>query len=88
MKIDSTDNDGELLLDPTNVEQAHVADIDAHAGSSRVPVLLCGPLLHRLGEAFIPDLGGCRIGERPINYHSTCCGSSAPTCRSGRRACG
>jgi UDP-N-acetylglucosamine 1-carboxyvinyltransferase len=69
VKIDSTDRDGELLLDPTNVEQAHVADIDAHAGSSRVPVLLCGPLLHRLGEAFIPDLGGCRIGERPINYH-------------------
>lgn len=67
--IDSTDRDGELLLDPTRVEQAHVADIDAHAGSSRVPVLLCGPLLHRLGEAFIPDLGGCRIGERPINYH-------------------
>jgi UDP-N-acetylglucosamine 1-carboxyvinyltransferase len=61
VKIDSTDRDGELLLDPTNVEQAHVADIDAHAGSSRVPVLL--------GEAFIPDLGGCRIGERPINYH-------------------
>ncbi len=67
--IDSTDRDGELWLDPTDVEQAHVADIDAHAGSSRVPVLLCGPLLHRLGEAFIPDLGGCRIGERPINYH-------------------
>jgi UDP-N-acetylglucosamine 1-carboxyvinyltransferase len=69
VRIDSTDRDGELVLDPTNVEQAHVADIDAHAGSSRVPVLLCGPLLHRLGEAFIPDLGGCRIGERPINYH-------------------
>ena len=67
--IDSTDRDGELVLDPTNVEQAHIADIDTHAGSSRVPVLLCGPLLHRLGEAFIPDLGGCRIGERPINYH-------------------
>jgi UDP-N-acetylglucosamine 1-carboxyvinyltransferase len=61
--------DGELTLDPRNVEQAHVADIDAHAGSSRIPILLCGPLLHRLGEAFIPDLGGCRIGERPINYH-------------------
>ena len=44
-------------------------NIDTHAGSSRVPVLLCGPLLHRLGEAFIPDLRGCRIGERPINYH-------------------
>jgi UDP-N-acetylglucosamine 1-carboxyvinyltransferase len=46
-----------------------VADIDTLAGSSRIPILFCGPLLHRLGEAFIPDLGGCRIGDRPINYH-------------------
>lgn len=61
--------DGELLLDPSNVESAHVADIDAHAGASRIPILFCGPLLHRLGEASIPDLGGCRIGDRPINYH-------------------
>lgn len=60
---------GVLKLDPSNVESAHVADIDAHAGSSRIPILFCGPLLHRLGEAFIPDLGGCRIGDRPINYH-------------------
>ncbi len=58
-----------LELDPANVERAHVADIDALAGSSRIPILFCGPLLHRLGEAFIPDLGGCRIGDRPINYH-------------------
>ncbi|MFP5335268.1 MAG: UDP-N-acetylglucosamine 1-carboxyvinyltransferase [Actinomycetes bacterium] len=63
------DEDGELVLDPSNVEQAHVADIDAHAGASRIPVLFCGPLVHRLGEAHIPDLGGCRIGDRPINYH-------------------
>lgn len=62
-------DDGTLTLDPRNVEHAHVADIDAHAGSSRIPILFCGPLLHRLGEAFIPDLGGCRIGDRPINYH-------------------
>ncbi len=60
---------GILDLDPSNVESAHMADIDAHAGSSRIPILFCGPLLHRLGEAFIPDLGGCRIGDRPINYH-------------------
>jgi len=63
------DQAGTLHLDPSNVESAHVADIDAHAGSSRIPILFCGPLLHRLGEAFIPDLGGCRIGDRPINYH-------------------
>ena len=61
--------DGELVLDPSNVEVAHVSDIDAHAGSSRIPILFCGPLVHRLGEAFIPDLGGCVIGDRPINYH-------------------
>lgn len=60
---------GELVLDPSGVAQAHMADIDAHAGSSRIPILFCGPLLHRLGEAFIPDLGGCRIGDRPIDYH-------------------
>ena len=60
---------GVLRMDSTAVDSAHVADIDAHAGSSRIPILLCGPLLHRLGEAFIPDLGGCHIGDRPINYH-------------------
>jgi UDP-N-acetylglucosamine 1-carboxyvinyltransferase len=60
---------GELLLDPSNVEKAHFAQIDALAGSSRIPILFCGPLLHRLGEALIPDLGGCRIGDRPIDFH-------------------
>jgi UDP-N-acetylglucosamine 1-carboxyvinyltransferase len=60
---------GVIRLDPRNVETAHKADIDTHAGSSRIPILLCGPLVHRLGEAFIPDLGGCRIGDRPIDYH-------------------
>jgi UDP-N-acetylglucosamine 1-carboxyvinyltransferase len=63
------DAPGELVLDPSDVESAHFAQIDAHAGSSRIPILFCGPLLHRLGEAFIPDLGGCRIGDRPIDFH-------------------
>ncbi len=69
VSVAADDEGGELLMDPSNVESAHVADIDAHAGASRIPILFCGPLLHRLGEAFIPDLGGCRIGDRPINYH-------------------
>src|SRR6195952_5036710 len=60
---------GELLLNPSNVLKAHFAEIDALAGSSRIPILFCGPLLHRLGEALIPDLGGCRIGDRPIDFH-------------------
>lgn len=60
---------GELLLDPSEVLAAHFSKIDALAGSSRIPILFCGPLLHRLGEALIPDLGGCRIGDRPIDFH-------------------
>ena len=63
------DDDGVMRLDPSNVESARMVDIDAHAGSSRIPILFCGPLLHRLGEAFIPDLGGCHIGDRPIDFH-------------------
>jgi len=67
--IISHDDDGVMHLDPSNVESARMVDIDAHAGSSRIPILFCGPLLHRLGEAFIPDLGGCHIGDRPIDFH-------------------
>jgi UDP-N-acetylglucosamine 1-carboxyvinyltransferase len=65
----SFSDDGLMQLDPSNVESARMVDIDAHAGSSRIPILFCGPLLHRLGEAFIPDLGGCHIGDRPIDFH-------------------
>lgn len=67
--VDYDQEAGIIELDPTNVECANVTDIDAHAGSSRIPILFCGPLLHRLGEAFIPDLGGCVIGDRPIDFH-------------------
>jgi UDP-N-acetylglucosamine 1-carboxyvinyltransferase len=66
--IDFDDN-GVMKLDPRGVKQARMVDIDAHAGSSRIPILFCGPLLHQLGEAFIPDLGGCHIGDRPVDFH-------------------
>ena len=65
----TSDGNGTLVLDPSNVLKAHFSKIDALAGSSRIPILFCGPLLHRLGEALIPDLGGCRIGDRPIDFH-------------------
>ncbi|MEN9752029.1 MAG: hypothetical protein RLZZ600_1076, partial [Actinomycetota bacterium] len=69
VKVTEGDEPGSMIFDPSAVESAHMVDIDAHAGASRIPILFCGPLLHRLGEAFIPDLGGCRIGDRPIDYH-------------------
>ncbi len=61
--------DSSMKLDPSGVKSARIVDIDAHAGSSRIPILFCGPLLHQLGEAFIPGLGGCEIGDRPVDYH-------------------
>jgi UDP-N-acetylglucosamine 1-carboxyvinyltransferase len=63
------DGEGVLRLDPSGAVSAHMEEIDAHAGASRIPILFCGPLLHLLGQAFIPDLGGCRIGDRPIDFH-------------------
>ena len=60
---------GGLSIDPSAIETASSASINAHAGSSRIPILFCGPLLHRLGRATIPDLGGCHIGDRPVNFH-------------------
>jgi UDP-N-acetylglucosamine 1-carboxyvinyltransferase len=69
VSVTEGDEPGSLVFDPSAVKSAHMVDIDAHAGASRIPILFCGPLLHQLGEAFIPDLGGCRIGDRPIDYH-------------------
>lgn len=69
VKVKFDQEQGVLSLDPSNVESAARSDIDALSGSSRIPILFCGPLLHRLGEAFIPELGGCNLGGRPIDYH-------------------
>jgi UDP-N-acetylglucosamine 1-carboxyvinyltransferase len=38
-------------------------------GISRVPILTAGAQLARLGEAWIPPLGGDRIGMRGITWH-------------------
>ena len=61
---------GVVTIDATNVQLADVADVDTLSGSSRIPILFSGPLLHRLGEAFIPALGGCNIGGRHLPYPS------------------
>jgi UDP-N-acetylglucosamine 1-carboxyvinyltransferase len=41
----------------------------SYTGRNRIPILLLGPLLHRLGEAFVPRVGGDRIGTRPVDFH-------------------
>jgi len=39
------------------------------SGLNRIPILLLGPLLHRAHEAFVPLVGGDRIGQRPVDFH-------------------
>lgn len=39
------------------------------SGLNRIPILLLGPLLQRCGEAFVPLVGGDRIGSRPVDFH-------------------
>ena len=69
VKVDYDQERGSLRMDPSQVRIASRSDIDTLAGASRIPILFCGPLLHQLGEAFIPELGGCAIGGRPIDFH-------------------
>jgi UDP-N-acetylglucosamine 1-carboxyvinyltransferase len=38
-------------------------------GLNRIPILLLGPLLARNHEAFVPLVGGDRIGQRPVDFH-------------------
>lgn len=51
------------MIDP---DEADLAELHAR---SRIPVLVCGPLLHRQGRVTIHQPGGCEIGGRPINMH-------------------
>lgn len=40
------------------------------SGSNRIPILMIGALLGRTCEDIIvPTLGGCLIGERPVDFH-------------------
>lgn len=61
-------------LDDTTV-RIHTPEIHSpelpgdYGGSSRLPVLLLGPLLARLHHARVPHGGGCQIGSRPVAYH-------------------
>ena len=69
VSVDVNGKQGVVTIDASHVQLADVSDVDTLSGSSRIPILFSGPLLHRLGEAFIPALGGCNIGGRPIDFH-------------------
>lgn len=66
-----TDDDGAgtVTVEAASVTPLSVDRIYEFSGKSRIPILLCGPLLHRTGEALIPSLGGDDIGKRQVNWH-------------------
>ena len=63
------DGAGSVLVDPADVTPLNPDRLHLYSDRSRIPILLCGPLLHRTGEALIPGLGGDDIGKRQVNYH-------------------
>ncbi len=56
-----------ITVDPTGALSSRIPV--NYSGLNRVPILLIGPLLHRVGEAFVPLMGGDRIGSRPVDFH-------------------
>jgi len=58
---------GVVRVEP--VSELHSAVPLSFTGLNRIPILLLGPLLQRTGEAFVPLVGGDRIGVRPVDFH-------------------
>ncbi|MFN2606675.1 MAG: UDP-N-acetylglucosamine 1-carboxyvinyltransferase [Acidimicrobiales bacterium] len=56
-----------IVVAPESVGEGRIPV--SYTGLNRVPILLVGPLLHRVGEAFVPLVGGDRIGNRPVDFH-------------------
>ena len=59
--------DDRITIEPTATPDAKVPL--EFSGLNRIPILLLGPLLHRNHEAFVPLVGGDRIGQRPVDFH-------------------
>lgn len=58
-------DDHTLQIDPTTLI---ASDVDLlHASKIRVSFLLFAPLLHKFHSCRIPNPGGCRLGQRPID---------------------
>lgn len=59
--------DGVAQIDPRFIESSRVPI--RFSGLNRIPILMVGPLLHRIGHAFVPLVGGDEIGARPVDFH-------------------
>jgi UDP-N-acetylglucosamine 1-carboxyvinyltransferase len=59
--------DGNTTVDASSLNASRVPM--TFSGINRIPILMVGPLLHRVGEAFVPLVGGDDIGSRPVDFH-------------------
>jgi len=60
---------GVVVIHAGNIQPMERSVLRDFSGRSRIPILTCGPLLARFGDAPVPSLGGCRIGQRPVDFH-------------------
>ena len=64
--VDLDDASGTVSVDASEITDCRIPE----SRLNRIPILLTGPLLHRIGEAFIPlRQAGDQIGNRPVDYH-------------------
>jgi UDP-N-acetylglucosamine 1-carboxyvinyltransferase len=66
-------NNGVIKLDSRKIQSSKVLpSIDEITGKptiNRMPVLFLGVLIHKFDQVVVPNLGGCKIGERSLDIH-------------------
>jgi UDP-N-acetylglucosamine 1-carboxyvinyltransferase len=62
IKVDSTKISSSKVLAP-------VDELTGKVSINRMPVLFIGALIHKFDEVSVPNLGGCKIGERSLDIH-------------------
>lgn len=53
----------------TQTSNIITTEVKKQSRKNRISILSLAPLLHRTGEAFVPLVGGDKIGPRPVNFH-------------------
>jgi UDP-N-acetylglucosamine 1-carboxyvinyltransferase len=59
--------EGSLFIDCTNIEMNQLDEESVR--KIRTSFYLLGPLIARTGKALLPAPGGCKIGQRPVDFH-------------------
>lgn len=60
-------DESSLEIDSRNLNEHRIPL--KYSGAMRASVLFVAPILKRLGQADLKTVGGCNLGERPIDFH-------------------